>query len=206
MSSSAYNCKLVVLGETAVGKSSIVEQFVRGDFNVFQESTIGGAFYTRTIEVGVGRDSKKIKYEIWDTAGQERYRSLAPMYYRGALAIIIVYDITSPESYKKAEFWLNELIDNAPDGKKIIYLVGNKVDLNNQRQIQTEVAKEYARKKKIKFIETSAKIGYNINEIFYEIGSDFIDQKLYKKYEPLSTVIIGDFQSNPHTNCPSCIN
>jgi len=97
--------KVVLLGESAVGKSSLVLRFVKREFHEFQESTIGAAFLTQTIQV----DDTTVKFEIWDTAGQERYHSLAPMYYRGAQAALIVYDITSRDSFLKAQNWVREL-------------------------------------------------------------------------------------------------
>lgn len=97
--------KLVLLGDTAVGKSCLVVRFVRDEFFEFQEPTIGAAFLTQTVAL----DDATVKFEIWDTAGQERYRSLAPMYYRGAAAAIIVYDITNPDSFEGAKSWVKEL-------------------------------------------------------------------------------------------------
>ncbi|KAF4693254.1 Ras- protein Rab-5 [Perkinsus olseni] len=100
--------KLVLLGDASVGKSCIVVRFARGEFYEYQEPTIGAAFMTQT--VSPFPDSPvQIKFEIWDTAGQERYRSLAPMYYRGAAAAVVVYDITSRESFEGAKRWVNEL-------------------------------------------------------------------------------------------------
>ena len=97
--------KLVLLGDTAVGKSCLVVRFVRDEFFDFQEPTIGAAFLTQTITL----DDVTVKFEIWDTAGQERYRSLAPMYYRGAVAAVVVYDITSEQSFLGAKGWVSEL-------------------------------------------------------------------------------------------------
>jgi len=97
--------KLVLLGESAVGKSSLVLRFVKGQFHEFQESTIGAAFLTQTVCL----DDTTVKFEIWDTAGQERYHSLAPMYYRGAQAAIVVYDITNADTFERAKQWVKEL-------------------------------------------------------------------------------------------------
>eukprot|EP00731_Ephydatia_muelleri_P037831 Em0574g2a len=97
--------KLVLLGESAVGKSSLVLRFVKGQFHEYQESTIGAAFLTQTVNV----DDTTVKFEIWDTAGQERYHSLAPMYYRGAQAAIVVYDITNLDTFTRAKSWVKEL-------------------------------------------------------------------------------------------------
>merc|ERR1712113_628789 len=101
--------KLVLLGESAVGKSSLVLRFVKGQFHKFQESTIGAAFLTQTVLL----DDTTVKFEIWDTAGQERYHSLAPMYYRGAQAAVVVYDVTSNDSFERAQRWISELRDQA---------------------------------------------------------------------------------------------
>merc|ERR1719249_6525 len=97
--------KLVLLGDAAVGKSSVVGRFVKNEFLDFQQPTIGAAFLTQTVNLA----THKVKFEIWDTAGQERYRSLAPMYYRGAGAALVVYDITNPESFAGAKSWVKEL-------------------------------------------------------------------------------------------------
>merc|ERR1711971_683806 len=98
--------KVVLLGDASVGKSCLVVRFAKGEFHEYQEPTIGAAFMTQTVSLDGG---VVVKFEIWDTAGQERYKSLAPMYYRGAKAAIIVYDITSQESYKAAKLWVSEL-------------------------------------------------------------------------------------------------
>lgn len=114
--------KVVLLGESAVGKSSLVLRFVKREFHEFQESTIGAAFLTQTVQI----DDTTVKFEIWDTAGQERYHSLAPMYYRGAQAALIVYDITSKDSFHKAQNWIRELQRQA-NANIVIALVGNKL-------------------------------------------------------------------------------
>eukprot|EP00920_Eleutheroschizon_duboscqi_P033341 GHVT01080340.1.p1 GENE.GHVT01080340.1~~GHVT01080340.1.p1 ORF type:complete len:207 (+),score=12.30 GHVT01080340.1:1474-2094(+) len=129
-----YHYKLVLLGETCVGKSCIVYRFAKDEFCQVQESTIGAAFMTQSVNLG----DAVIKFEIWDTAGQERYRSLAPMYYRGAAAAVIVYDITSRDSFEQAKSWLSELRHmQQPEG--VIALAGNKDDLEAERTVRTEV-------------------------------------------------------------------
>merc|ERR1712178_585322 len=116
--------KLVLLGDPAVGKSSLVLRFVRGQFFEYQESTIGAAFLTQNVSL----NDYTVKFEIWDTAGQERYHSLAPMYYRGAQAAVVVYDVTSQDSFERAQRWISELRDQA-NRDIVIALAGNKVDL-----------------------------------------------------------------------------
>jgi len=160
-----YQFKLVLLGDTSVGKSSIVIRFVKGQFSEYQESTIGAAFLTQTVPV----QDCTVKFEIWDTAGQERYHSLAPMYYRGAAAAIVVYDITSQESFHRAKSWVKELQrQGSPD--VVIALAGNKIDREEEREVQAADSKQYADDNSLYFIETSAKTNVNVRELFLAIA------------------------------------
>ncbi|KAI1433103.1 ras-domain-containing protein [Xylaria sp. CBS 124048] len=179
--------KLVLLGEAAVGKSSLVLRFVNNDFQENKEPTIGAAFLTQKCNL----PSRTIKFEIWDTAGQERFASLAPMYYRNAQAALVVYDLTKPTSLVKARHWVAELQRQASPGI-VIALVGNKLDLTNDgeggqpdgdsegaegeesgdaRKVTTEEAKTYAEEESLLFFETSAKTGYNVTEVFTAIAN-----------------------------------
>jgi small GTP-binding protein len=157
--------KLVLLGESSVGKSSLVLRFVKGQFHEFQESTIGAAFLTQTVQI----DDTTVKFEIWDTAGQERYHSLAPMYYRGAQAAIVVYDITNKETFHKAQTWIKELQRQASPNI-VIALAGNKLDLASKRAVSYEDAKAYADECSLLFMETSAKTAANVMDIFTSIA------------------------------------
>jgi small GTP-binding protein len=150
------NMKVVVIGDSAVGKSSISTRYVNDTFCDFSESTIGAAFLTKHLD--------DIKFEIWDTAGQERYRSLAPMYYRGAGAALVVFDITNKDSFESAKIWINELQQRARENC-IIILVGNKCDLPN-RVVAFDYANEYAKNNNIFYNETSAKNNINIEDTF----------------------------------------
>ncbi|XP_061771453.1 RAB5A, member RAS oncogene family, b isoform X1 [Nerophis ophidion] len=172
--------KLVLLGESAVGKSSLVLRFVKGQFHEFQESTIGAAFLTQTVCL----DDTTVKFEIWDTAGQERYHSLAPMYYRGAQAAIVVYDITNEESFVRAKNWVKELQRQASPNI-VIALAGNKADLANKRALDFQDAQSYADDNSLLFMETSAKTSMNVNEIFMAIA------KKLPKNEPLAAGASG---------------
>ncbi|CAP69074.1 uncharacterized protein PODANS_7_10340 [Podospora anserina S mat+] len=175
--------KLVLLGEAAVGKSSLVLRFVNNDFQENKEPTIGAAFLTQKCNL----PTRTIKFEIWDTAGQERFASLAPMYYRNAQAALVVYDLTKPTSLIKAKHWVAELQRQASPGI-VIALVGNKLDLTNDsaggdgegagvgdgedaRKVTTEEAKSYAEEEGLLFFETSAKTGYNVTEVFTAIAN-----------------------------------
>lgn len=167
--------KLVLLGEAAVGKSSLVLRFVSNDFQENKEPTIGAAFLTQKCTIG----ERTIKYEIWDTAGQERFASLATMYYRNAQAAIVVYDITKPASFIKARHWVKELHEQA-NRDITIALVGNKLDLveddsaedgETLRKVSVEEGQSLADEEGLLFFETSAKTGNNVNEVFVGIGS-----------------------------------
>jgi len=157
--------KLVLLGESAVGKSSLVLRFVKGQFHEFQESTIGAAFLTQTVCL----DDTTVKFEIWDTAGQERYHSLAPMYYRGAQAAIVVYDITNADTFERAKSWVKELQRQASPNI-VIALSGNKADLTTNRIVEYDEASAYAEENGLLFMETSAKTALNVNDIFLAIA------------------------------------
>ncbi|ORX43814.1 ras-domain-containing protein [Piromyces finnis] len=157
--------KLVLLGESAVGKSSIVLRFVNNEYQDNKEPTIGAAFLTQRCKL----DDRIIKFEIWDTAGQERFHSLAPMYYRNAQAAVIVYDITKPASLEKAKTWVKELQRQA-NPNIVIALVGNKIDLANNRAVPYEEAEAYANENELLFFEASAKTGTNIIEVFTELA------------------------------------
>ncbi|KNC50220.1 Ras-like protein Rab-5C [Thecamonas trahens ATCC 50062] len=160
-----FQFKLVLLGEAAVGKSSLVLRFVKGQFQEFQESTIGAAFLTQSVCL----DDVTVKFEIWDTAGQERYNSLAPMYYRGAQAAIVVYDITNADTLARAKAWVKELQRQASPNI-VIALAGNKCDLASKRAVDDEEAAQYAEDNGLLFLETSAKGAINVNEIFIAIA------------------------------------
>ncbi|KMZ74176.1 Ras-related protein Rab-5C [Zostera marina] len=162
---SNINAKLVLLGDMGAGKSSLVLRFVKGQFLEFQESTIGAAFFSQTLALS----DATVKLEIWDTAGQERYHSLAPMYYRGASAAIIAYDITNTESFERAKKWVDEL-QKQGNPNMVTALAGNKADLEENRKVAAEEAKAYAEVNGLFFMETSAKTAVNVNDIFYEIA------------------------------------
>jgi len=149
-----------------VGKSNLVLRFVKGEFHENNESTIGAAFLTQTITLS---DNTVVKFEIWDTAGQERFNSLAPMYYRGAQAALVVYDITNVSSFNRAKQWVKELQTQGTT-RMVIALVGNKTDLGERRALSSSDAEEYADENGILFHETSAKTGVNVQEVFESIA------------------------------------
>ena len=156
--------KVVFVGQSGTGKSSILERFTQNSFTSYTESTIGASFAVGTITL----DQKKIKIDFWDTAGQEKYNSLVPLYYRDAKVGVVVYDITSKCSFDKAKYWLEKLKQNEPNTKCII--VGSKLDLQYSRQVHHIDASTYASEKGCLFIEVSSKTSSNIDILFKQIG------------------------------------
>mmetsp|Transcript_4519 Transcript_4519/g.9767 ORF Transcript_4519/g.9767 Transcript_4519/m.9767 type:complete len:221 (-) Transcript_4519:227-889(-) len=159
-----YLFKVVLIGDSGVGKSNLLSRFTRNEFNLESKSTIGVEFATKSIET----DSKIIKAQIWDTAGQERYRAITSAYYRGAVGALLVYDISKRLSYENVGRWLKELRDHA-DQNIVIMLVGNKKDLRHMRQVQTDEAKAFCEQHKLFFIETSALSDSNVTKAFETI-------------------------------------
>uniref|UniRef100_A0A7S4LCC4 Uncharacterized protein n=1 Tax=Eutreptiella gymnastica TaxID=73025 RepID=A0A7S4LCC4_9EUGL len=157
--------KLVLLGEAGVGKSSIILRLIKDEYVEFQHSTVGASFFRHSVPL----EDMTINFDIWDTAGQERYKSLASMYYRGAAAALVVYDITSQDSFERAKYWVKELLMNSNDNI-VIALTGNKCDLVDQRRVSVEATQAYANEMGILYLETSAKTSVNINQIFQEIA------------------------------------
>lgn len=159
-----YLFKVVLIGDSGVGKSNLLSRFTRNEFSLETKATIGVEFATRSVTIA----NKVIKAQIWDTAGQERYRAITSAYYRGAVGAMLVYAINNRESFCNAERWLNELRDNA-DRNIMIMLVGNKSDLKHLREVPTEEAKDFAKKHNLSFMETSALDSSNVEEAFKSV-------------------------------------
>jgi len=172
--------KVVFLGDTSVGKSCLAVRFIKNEFFEFQEPTIGAAFLGKTINV----NDKRYKFEIWDTAGQERYRSLAPMYYRGAKAAVIVYDITDEDTFKGAKTWVSEIQKKSENC--LILLVGNKVDLTMNRKVDIHMVKEYVDNNNLIYMESSAKTGLNVDKIFTTIAESIPEEN---EHNPINEIV-----------------
>ncbi|XP_061563344.1 ras-related protein Rab-11A [Cololabis saira] len=159
-----YLFKVVLIGDSGVGKSNLLSRFTRNEFNLESKSTIGVEFATRSIAV----DGRTVKAQIWDTAGQERYRAITSAYYRGAVGALLVYDIAKHLTYENVERWLKELRDHA-DGNIVIMLVGNKSDLRHLRAVPADEARAFAEKNGLSFLETSALDSTNVETAFQTI-------------------------------------
>ena len=181
-----HSFKLVILGEEAVGKSSIAQRFVNGKFTNLHQATIGALFLTKQIR----HEDRIVKFEIWDTAGQERFHSLTPLYYKNANAAIVVFDVANLGSFERAKTWVKDLMEKAnPD--IIIALCGNKIDLEDSRVVKKDDAEKYANDIGSFYTEVSAKLDKNVNELF-----DKIVQKMPKEIQERNGIKIEDEDLN----------
>lgn len=167
-----YLFKVIAVGDGAVGKTSITLRFSTGTFRDSYIMTIGVDFAVKTIDVGTTEGTKKIKLQIWDTGGQERFSYVRPLYYKGAMGGLVVFDVTQAESFQNLPKWFQEVKKNRGDIPLV--LVANKVDLPD-RKITGEQAKELARKNGLQYLETSAKTGESIERIFSELSKKMVE-------------------------------
>ncbi|GAY63796.1 ras-related protein RABA2a [Citrus sinensis] len=203
-----YLFKVVLIGDSGVGKSNLLSRFTRNEFCLESKSTIGVEFATRTLQV----EGRTIKAQIWDTAGQERYRAITSAYYRGALGALLVYDVTKPTTFENVSRWLKELRDHA-DSNIVIMMIGNKTDLKHLRAVATEDAQSYAEREGLSFIETSALEAINVEKAFQTILSEIyriISKKSLSSGEPApsnikegQTIVVGG-ASEANTKKPCC--
>ncbi|CAI5662248.1 unnamed protein product [Oreochromis niloticus] len=153
--------KLLLIGDSGVGKTCLIIRFAEDNFNSTYISTIGIDFKVKTIEV----DGKKVKLQVWDTAGQERFKTITTAYYRGAMGIILVYDITDEKSFENIQNWMKSIKENASAGVSRM-LLGNKCDIEAKRKVSKETGEKLAKDHGIRFFETSAKSSINVEETY----------------------------------------
>ena len=197
--SADYIIKLLTLGETEVGKTSIVLRYSDDKFHDNKIATIGIDFKIKIIKKG----DKKIKVSIYDTAGQERFKNIVKHYYKGANGVLLIYDITKRDTFEKLEFWLEDLKENSDNLNNLfIYLIGNKNDLEEKREVDFEEANKFAKEKNIPYIEVSAKTGNNIKKLFDEMIKGTLTKIITneKKENNLSNSINLSFLENEETS------
>ncbi|XP_034037525.1 ras-related protein Rab-41 isoform X3 [Thalassophryne amazonica] len=184
--------KLVFLGEQSVGKTSLITRFMYDSFDNTYQATIGIDFLSKTMYL----EDRTVRLQLWDTAGQERFRSLIPSYIRDSTIAVVVYDITNINSFQQTSKWIDD-VRTERGSDVIIMLVGNKTDLADKRQVSVEAAERKARELNVMYIETSAKAGYNVKQLFRRVAAalpgmdstpekskeDMIDIKLEKQPE-----------------------
>ena len=176
-------CKVVLLGEAGVGKTSIISRYVSNTFSEVLMTTTGASFATKKVDID---DEHKIKFQIWDTAGQERFRSLAKIFYQNAAVAVLVYDITRRDSFDKLKnFWIKELKENAPTDI-ILAIAGNKSDDYENEVVSLKEGKELAQEINAIFKSTSAMLSHGIDELFKCIGEKYINPSLNTNEETMS--------------------
>ncbi|XP_061692007.1 ras-related protein Rab-41 isoform X1 [Syngnathoides biaculeatus] len=158
--------KLVFLGEQSVGKTSLITRFMYDSFDNTYQATIGIDFLSKTMYL----EDRTIRLQLWDTAGQERFRSLIPSYIRDSAAAVVVYDIANLNSFQQTSKWIDD-VRTERGSDVIIMLVGNKTDLADKRQVSVEAAERKARELNVMYIETSAKAGYNVKQLFRRVAA-----------------------------------
>lgn len=170
--------KLLLIGDSGVGKTCVLFRFSDDAFNTTFISTIGIDFKIKTVEL----NGKKIKLQIWDTAGQERFHTITTSYYRGANGIMLVYDITNPKSFDNISKWLRNIEEHASEDVERM-LLGNKCDMEEKRMISKERGEQISREHGIKFYETSAKNNINIEKAFITLATDILNKTPSKEAE-----------------------
>ena len=160
-----YLLKVLLLGDSTVGKTCVLLKYTDKIFQDTHMMTIGLDYRLKTMKLQNGQD---VKLQIWDTAGQDRFRSITKNYYKGSNGIILIYDVTSLKTFENVKSWVSQIHEEISD-KVVIYLVGNKVDMEEERKVTTEEGQKLAEELGVPFIETSAKSGLNIDEIFNDI-------------------------------------
>lgn len=162
-----YLFKLLLIGDSGVGKTCLLFRFSEDNFNQTFIATIGIDFKIRTIEL----DGKLIKLQIWDTAGQERFRTITTAYYRGAMGIMLVYDVTNEKSFQNISTWVRSIQEHASRDVDQM-LLANKTDMRDKRVIPPEQGQNLAKELGIRYMETSAKLGLSVEEAFFTLARD----------------------------------
>lgn len=202
MSGSRVDLKVVLLGKEYGGKTSLVERYLHDRFHgdVPYQNTIGAAFGAKKVEVY----DRSVTMGIWDTAGSERYEAMSRIYYRGAKAAIVCYDLTDEQSFGKAKFWVEELLKNEENCK--IYLSGTKVDLVEEdkrvRKVDYHATTDYADEICAQVFETSSKTGNNIKELFFKIAKDFVDDPKNNENGEESANTLKLVEAQQKKSCP----
>eukprot|EP00484_Ammonia_sp_Unknown_P007929 CAMPEP_0197055150 /NCGR_PEP_ID=MMETSP1384-20130603/58115_1 /TAXON_ID=29189 /ORGANISM="Ammonia sp." /LENGTH=206 /DNA_ID=CAMNT_0042488621 /DNA_START=52 /DNA_END=672 /DNA_ORIENTATION=+ len=188
--------KLLMIGDSGVGKSCLLLRFSDDSFSTNFITTIGIDFKLKTVEI----DGKKVKLQIWDTAGQERFRTITTAYYRGAMGVLMVYDITDEQSFLNIRNWMRNIEQHAtPNVKKL--LIGNKCDNADERVISQQRAQDLANEYQIQFFETSAKSDINVYEAFVALAKDIVDENTKAAQQQSQNVNIGGSQKKDSSEC-----
>ncbi|XP_071131448.1 ras-related protein Rab-26-like isoform X7 [Mytilus edulis] len=190
-------CKTILVGDSGVGKTSLLVQFDQGKFQAGSFSaTVGIGFTNKVVDV----EGTKVKLQIWDTAGQERFRSITRAYYRDANALLLLYDVTNKASFDNIRAWLGEINEYAQEDV-VIMLLGNKADMAGERMIRTEDGEKLAKEYNVAFMETSAKTGMNVDLAFMAVAKDLKMKKTRKPADPKFNVAEYVLQERKSGGC-----
>ena len=190
--------KLVIIGDSSVGKTNFIFQFTEGRFSTFHVATVGFDYKTRIIKLPSSK--KKVKLQIWDTAGQERYMALNKNLFQKVQGIILMYDLTNRDSFENLNSWLNLVTQNVSN--KIIMLVGNKLDLAEEKRIVTETeGRMLAQDNKILFSEASGSSGENVDKVFIEISEKIYFSIMEEKNDKNDNIVISNNGKNGKKRC-----
>ena len=198
-----YVIKILTLGDSGVGKTSIIQKFVNDKFNQNMLSTIGVDFQSKEIII----NNTKIKLKIWDTTGQERFKTLTSQYYNGADGALLIFDVTNKESFERINFWMNELNEKKKLNELGLLLIGNKIDLNEKRNVKKEEAEEFAKEYNINYYETSALQNINIKNIINDIAQQCLnkiqknDEFYFQNSLNEKKMIIDNISNNKKKKC-----
>jgi small GTP-binding protein len=198
-----YVIKILTLGDSGVGKTSIIQKFVNDKFNQNMLSTIGVDFQSKEIII----NNTKIKLKIWDTTGQERFKTLTSQYYNGADGALLIFDVTSKLSFERINFWINELKEKKKLNELGLLLIGNKIDLNEKRNVKKEEAEEFAKEYNINYYETSALQNINIKNIINDIAQQCLnkiqknDEFYFQNSLNEKKMIIDNISNNKKKKC-----
>lgn len=165
-----YRLKVCVIGSAGCGKTAIVDQLLTGEFNEQTKTTVGVDY--RPYKISVSQNV--VQLELWDTAGQETYKAVAKSYFRDAIGCVLVYDVTSQSSFNELQYWLTQFRQLA-NPNAVVFLVGNKIDLEDQRQISSDTAEQFAKDNLLQYLETSAVTSQNIKEVFDRLTRTMFD-------------------------------
>lgn len=169
ISPESFQCRIVIIGDTSVGKTSILNQLIEQTFQEYEQSTVGANYQLYVEEI----DGKKVEIQIWDTAGQEKFKSLGPIYYRNARGAAVVFDVTNRHTFDDLTEWITAFTEVAGTDTAI-FIVANQIDRADARQVDSDEVKKWADSNDYKVFETSAKTGVGIKELFHEIATEIL--------------------------------
>ena len=201
--SNEFITKILTLGDTTVGKTSIILRFTKENYTQNRLATIGVDFKSKIMQI----ENNRVKVLIWDTAGQERFKNIASQYYNGGDGAILVFDITNKNSFERISYWLNELNQKKDLNEMALVLVGNKKDLNQNREISFEQADLFAKENNIKYFETSAEENIGIDEVMNYIVSECINiikkrnEDAFRESIQESNMVLSSFNVTKKKGC-----